>query len=66
KPPVFYSRKVVVERAISLWPLASIARALERLQAAVFTSRQHGDLEEEAIRQALLALALESKARARD
>ena len=51
---------------IALWPLASIARALERLQAAVFTSRQHGDLEEEAIRQALLALALESKARARD
>ena len=66
KPPVFYSRKVVVERAISLWPLSAIGRALERLQAAVFTSRRHGDLEEETIRQALLALALESKTRARN
>ncbi len=65
KPPVFYARKTLMERAIGLWPLASIGRALDRLQAAVLASRVHGVLEEETVRQALLALALEARARGR-
>lgn len=60
RPPVFYARRNLVERAITAWPGPAISRALERLQAAVLGSRLHGDLDEETIRQALLAIALEA------
>lgn len=65
KPPVFFTRKALMEKAIASWPLASIERALERLQAAVLESRRNADLEEEIVRQALLALAVEAGARTR-
>lgn len=65
RPPVFYSRRKLVERTVERWDSAAIARALRSLQAAVLRVRQRQDLSTSAARQALLALTLESARRGR-
>lgn len=65
KPPVFFARRTSVEKALSLWPQARLAAAQERLQGAILESRRMAALEEEIIRQAMLALSAEAAMRAR-
>jgi DNA polymerase-3 subunit delta len=60
RPPVFFARRGTVETALSRWPRASIAQALDRLQSAVLRSRQRAELAEPIVRQALFGLAVES------
>lgn len=60
KPPVFFARRRLVERALSRWQLAALERALERLQGAVVQTRRRPELQVALARQALLAIAVES------
>jgi DNA polymerase-3 subunit delta len=60
RPPVFFSRRKLVEAALQRWSAAAIARALERLQAAVLLTRKRPDLAAATARQALIALLVES------
>lgn len=60
RPPVFFSRRKVVELALQRWSSNGIARALDRLQAAILETRRRPELLSPLARQALLALALES------
>ncbi len=60
RPPVFFSRRRLVEAALQRWSGAAIARALERLHAAVLLTRQRPDLAAATARQALIALLVES------
>jgi DNA polymerase-3 subunit delta len=60
RPPVFFSRRRLVETALQRWSAAAIARALERLHATVLLTRQRPDLATATARQALIALLIES------
>ena len=60
RPPVFFSRRRLVEVALQRWSAAAIARALERLHATVLLTRQRPDLGTATARQALIALLVES------
>jgi len=60
RPPGFFSRRKLVEKALGNWPLDSIARALANLQAAVLQTRRQPALAVPLARQALLAIAAES------
>jgi len=60
RPPVFFSRRKTVERAIGVWSQDAAARALERLQGAILQTRQRPELAHSVARQAMLALAIES------
>lgn len=60
RPPVFFSRRRLVETALQRWNGAAIARALERLQATILLTRQRPDLSVATARQALIALLVES------
>lgn len=60
RPPVFFARRKLVEMALQKWNGAAIARALERLQAAVLLTRQRPDLTVATARQALMALVVEA------
>ena len=64
RPPVFFARKKLVEAALQRWQAPALARALERLQAAILLTRRRPDLATATARQALIALLVES-ARAR-
>ncbi|MFN6942143.1 MAG: DNA polymerase III subunit delta [Parvibaculum sp.] len=61
KPPIFFSRRNTVERAVQRWTAAAIARGLDRLQATVLAMRTRAQLDEPTARQALLALAVEAR-----
>ncbi|MGQ2907720.1 MAG: DNA polymerase III subunit delta [Aliihoeflea sp.] len=61
RPPVFFSRRDNVERAVQKWTSSSIARGLERLQATVLAMRTRSQLDEPTARQAMLALAIEAR-----
>lgn len=63
RPPVFFSRRRLIEAALQRRDQASLARALERIQSAVLHTRTKPDLAEAAARQALLALAVEAAKR---
>lgn len=63
RPPVFFSRRRLVEQALQRRDQASLIRALERVQAAVLHTRRRPDLATAAARQALLALAAETPRR---
>lgn len=65
RPPVFFTRRKLVETALQRWNADSLSRALERLQAAVLATRQRPDLAVETARQALIALVVESMRAAR-
>ena len=60
RPPVFFSRRRLVEAALQRWSGAAIGRALERLQATVLLTRRRPDLTVATARQALIALLVES------
>lgn len=58
RPPVFFARRRLVERALSNWSADACARALDRINSAVLETRQRPDLAVAATRQALLAAAV--------
>jgi DNA polymerase-3 subunit delta len=62
RPPIFFARKSIIERAVGALDLAFINRALDRLQQATLKSRQNSELAAQVVRQTLLALALETNA----
>ncbi len=62
RPPVFFSRRALIEKSLGALNQAFICRALERLQQTVLHSRQYPDLATDLVRQALLALTLEIEA----
>ena len=65
RPPVFFARRKLVERALDRWSPEALQRGLARLQAAVLATRQRPDLAVEIARQALLGLAVEGARRDR-
>ena len=60
KPPVFFTRRRLIETALERWSSEALSRALARLQAAVLQTRRRSDLAEPIARQALLGIAVES------
>lgn len=60
RPPVFFSRRKLVERALERWNGEALGRALNRLQTAVLQTRRRPDLSVALARQALLGIAVES------
>ncbi|CCV04291.1 DNA polymerase III, delta subunit [Mesorhizobium metallidurans STM 2683] len=60
RPPVFFSRRKLVERALERWNSEALGRALNRLQTAVLQTRRRPDLSVALARQALLGIAVES------
>lgn len=60
RPPVFFSRRKLVERTLERWSSEALGRALNRLQTAVLQTRKRPDLSEALARQALLGIAVES------
>ena len=59
RPPVFFARRKLVERALERWSVEALQRGLARLQGAVLATRQKPDLAVEIARQALLGVAVE-------
>jgi len=60
RPPVFFSRRSIVENAVKRWNAKALTRALARLQATVLASRTRASLDNSTIRQALLAVTVEA------
>lgn len=60
RPPVFFSRRKLIERTLERWNRQSIERVLARLQSAVLQSRRRPELGSALVRQALLGVAVES------
>jgi len=60
KPPIFFQRKQVIERALDLWTSSHLARALARLQDCLLESRKLQELAIAITRQHLLALTVEA------
>ncbi|MER8732239.1 DNA polymerase III subunit delta [Mesorhizobium sp. M1227] len=60
RPPVFFSRRKLVEKALERWSNEALGRALNRLQTAVLQTRRRPDLSVALARQALLGIAVES------
>ncbi|RWL40378.1 MAG: DNA polymerase III subunit delta [Mesorhizobium sp.] len=60
RPPVFFSRRKLVEKTLERWNVEALGRALARLQTAVLQTRKRPDLSEALARQALLGIAIES------
>ncbi|MDX8501315.1 DNA polymerase III subunit delta [Mesorhizobium sp. VK4C] len=60
RPPVFFSRRKLVEKTLERWNVEALGRALNRLQTAVLQTRKRPDLSEALARQALLGIAVES------
>ncbi|MDX8520999.1 DNA polymerase III subunit delta [Mesorhizobium dulcispinae] len=60
RPPVFFSRRKLVEKTLERWNSEALGRALNRLQTAVLQTRKRPDLAEALARQALLGIAVES------
>lgn len=59
RPPVFFARRKLVERALERWSVEALQRGLARLQTAVLATRQRPELAVEIARQALLGVAVE-------
>ena len=60
RPPIFFKRAPIVEKALMNWTMPRIIRAMERLQNAVLESRKSATLGTAIIRQTLLALTIEA------
>lgn len=60
RPPVFFSRRKLIERTLERWNRQSIERVLARLQNAVLQTRRRPELAPALVRQALLGIAVES------
>lgn len=65
RPPIFFTRKKLIEGALRRWHKNDALRALERLQGAVQATRRRPVLADAAARQAMLALLVEGARRAR-
>ncbi len=65
RPPVFFGRRKLVETVLARWSGASIARALERLQDGILATRRRPELSAAIVRDALVAIAVESLRSAR-
>ncbi|WP_274626888.1 DNA polymerase III subunit delta [Arvimicrobium flavum] len=65
RPPIFFSRRQLIERALGSWPTSRSERTLTRLQALVLATRKRPELAAPAIRQAVLGITAESSAAAR-
>lgn len=61
RPPIFFQRKQIVEKALSSWGLEQISCAMEKIQHAVLDSRKNPLLGEAIIRQVLLGLAITAR-----
>lgn len=59
RPPVFFSRRRAVERALASWSADTLSRALTRLQSTTLQTRRRPDLAVALARQALLGIAVE-------
>ncbi|MGH6762219.1 MAG: DNA polymerase III subunit delta [Phyllobacterium sp.] len=60
RPPIFYSRKTLMENALNRWTSEALARALERTQKALLESRKNSALATAIIRQILLSITVEA------
>lgn len=63
RPPIFFSRKKTMELALRRFSAAFLARAIERLQAALLQTRRRPDLANAIARQAVMGIAIESARR---
>ncbi len=61
RPPIFFARRPIMERALQTWNSAAIASALDRLQSAVLLTRKRPDLTVETVRQTMIALTVIAK-----
>ncbi|MDJ0613076.1 MAG: DNA polymerase III subunit delta [Rhizobiaceae bacterium] len=61
RPPIHFSRKDAVKRALNIWPMDRIGRALTRLDATFFECRQKADAAPSLTGTTLLALCLEAQ-----
>lgn len=60
RPPVFFTRRALVENVLKSLTVEACARAAERINAAILETRRRPDLARAVARQALLATAIES------
>ena len=60
RPPIFFTRRKTIERAVERWTSEALQRALARLHTAVLASRRRPDLAVSVARQALLGIVIES------
>ncbi|MFU0505091.1 DNA polymerase III subunit delta [Pseudaminobacter sp. NGMCC 1.201702] len=60
RPPIFFSRRTLMENALKRWDGNTLARCLTRLQEAVLQTRRRPNLSVAIARQALLGIALEA------
>ncbi|MCR5857247.1 DNA polymerase III subunit delta [Mesorhizobium sp. J428] len=60
RPPIFFSRRKLVETALGTWSGASIARALTRLQDSILATRHRPELAGAIVRETMMAIAVES------
>jgi DNA polymerase-3 subunit delta len=65
RPPIFFSRRRTVERALERWPADHLLRGLARLQGAVLATRRRPELAVPIARHALLGIAVEGARLAR-
>ncbi len=65
RPPIFFTRKRLMETALRYWTTRSCARAIERLQKTILESRRNAALAIPIIRQSMIALAAEAARAAR-
>jgi DNA polymerase-3 subunit delta len=61
KPPVFYSRKRVVEQALDRWTARALARTLSRVHATILETRRRPDLAIALAHRMLTEIAVETK-----
>ncbi len=63
RPPVFFSRRKLIEGALQRWPSVAIRAALARLQDAVLQARKARETEREVLHITLMALTIQSARR---
>lgn len=60
RPPVFFSRRRLVEQALASWSEDALAKAADRIYRTILESRLRPSLETALARQALLAIAVQA------
>jgi DNA polymerase-3 subunit delta len=65
RPPVFFSRRSLVEGALQRWSGTAVGHALSRLQDAVLQTRRRPELAASIARRTLIALAIQTGAGSR-
>lgn len=66
RPPIFFTRRKLVEIAISRWTADALIKVLDRIQRTVLESRQNSVLSIPIIRQSLMAVTIEAARAARN